>query len=72
MSPSLNTAPLEDGKVGALCHKLRTPLTAALGFVQLSLRDSSLSDAQSHNLRLVDEQLRRMSRLIDELASGEG
>jgi len=58
----------KEDMVATVCHKLRTPLTAALGFIQLSLRDANVTESQRRNLRTVDEQLRRMSRLIDELA----
>lgn len=60
----------EEGAAATLCHKLRTPLTAALGFLQLALRDAQRSGAetQSQHLQMVDSQLRRMCDLIDELA----
>ena len=58
--------------VATVCHKLRTPLTAALGFIQLAMRDAAASEAQTRNLHTVDEQLRRMARMIDELAEKAG
>jgi signal transduction histidine kinase len=56
--------------VAAICHKLRTPLTAAMGFVQLALREErdSPREGQLSTLEMVDQQLRRISSLIDELA----
>jgi signal transduction histidine kinase len=62
----------KEDMVATVCHKLRTPLTAALGFMQLSMRDSRDPEAHLRNLRMVDEQLRRMARMIDELAAKAG
>ena len=59
--------------VALICHRLRTPLTSSLGFIQLLLRDARRQPgAQAqvvHSLELVDEQLRRMAGMIDELAA---
>lgn len=60
-----------ESSTAVTCHKLRTPLTAAMGFLQLALREARLrptDDSQAMMLEMVDQQLRRMSRLIDELA----
>ena len=58
-----------DDFVAAACHKLRTPLTAAMGFLQLAQRDAQRSGAgPSPNLAMVDQQLRRLAMLLDELA----
>ena len=52
------------------CHKLRTPLTSALGFLQLSLRQERQRSDPSNleHLEMVDQQLRRIAVLINELA----
>ena len=60
-----------DDAVAVVCHKLRTPLTAALGFLQLAIRDARAGEAQARHqehLELVDQQLRRMTALLDDLA----
>lgn len=57
--------------VAMLCHQLRTPLTAAMGFVQLALREARSqpdNDSQVDMLEMVDQQLRRMSGMINEIA----
>jgi signal transduction histidine kinase len=57
--------------VAVVCHRLRTPLTAALGFLQLAIRDVRNDDAQARHfehLELVDQQLRRMTAMLDDLA----
>jgi len=56
------------------CHKLRTPLTSALGFLQLSLRQERQRSDPSNldHLEMVDQQLRRMSAMINELAEHAG
>ena len=60
-----------DDALSATCHKLRTPLTAALGFVQLAQREARQEgkDSRLHqNLEMVEEQLRRIAGMLDELA----
>jgi signal transduction histidine kinase len=71
--PASEPAPLqlEDDAVALLCHKLRTPLTAAMGFLQLALRDARSkpdSAAQLDMLEMADQQLRRMSSMINDIA----
>ncbi len=56
-----------DDPVAVVCHKLRTPLTAALGFLQLALRDAG-DNRQRDQLQMVDDQLRRMASMLNELA----
>lgn len=66
------TSLLEEGEdiLAATCHKLRTPLTAALGFLQLAQRDARRAGiVSSSHLDMVDQQLRRMARLLDELGT---
>ncbi len=64
--------PLEeraDELLGALAHQLRTPLTSALGYLEL-LSDGSygpVTPEQAATLRTVDESVRRLARLVDEL-----
>ena len=59
--------------VAIACHKLRTPLTAAMGFLQLAQRDARRSGGgPSPHLDMVDLQLRRLATLLDELASNSG
>ncbi|HLG70994.1 MAG TPA: histidine kinase dimerization/phospho-acceptor domain-containing protein [Chloroflexota bacterium] len=76
MSPAANSAARPDAlgreqedPVAVVCHKLRTPLTAALGFLQLAMRSPASSDGHHDQLMMVDEQLRRMARLLDELSA---
>ncbi len=59
-----------DNAVSLACHKLRTPLTAAMGFIQLALRDARRAEdaGQNRNLEQVDQQLRRMAAIIDQLS----
>ena len=54
------------------CHKLRTPLTAAMGFIQLALRDARRNGADLRNLEMADEQVRRMAGMIDQLSMEAG
>jgi len=61
--------PQED-ELSLACHKLRTPLTAAMGFLQLARRDAArVGSAPSGHLEMVDQQLRRLSGMLDELAA---
>lgn len=51
-------------------HELRTPISTILGFLE-TLRGSAKDDiaAQTHFLNIIDQQARRMSRLINDLLS---
>lgn len=62
--------PGQDDYVAAVCHNLRTPLTAALGFLQLARREAERAgiDSTAH-LNMVDQQLRRMASMLDDLAA---
>ncbi|KZR65757.1 Sensor kinase CusS [Prochlorococcus sp. MIT 1303] len=52
----------------ALSHELRTPITLIIGYTSRVLRRSgSLSDAQRHQLTIVDDETRRLGRLITDL-----
>ena len=57
-----------------LCHKLRTPLTSAMGFVQLLKRTAERTSEcnQVEQLHIVEKQLRLMAQIIDELAAKPG
>jgi signal transduction histidine kinase len=71
--PASSQAELEtDDRLALACHKLRTPLTAAMGLLQLALREARRNGAEAGHLEMVDEQLRRMSGMIDELAGDAG
>lgn len=55
--------------LGALAHQLRTPLTSALGYLEL-LADGEygpVTPEQAKALRTVDESVRRLAGLVDEL-----
>ncbi|MBR7836843.1 hypothetical protein KDL01_26430 [Actinospica durhamensis] len=55
--------------LGALTHQLRTPLTSALGYLEL-LADGSfgpITPEQADALRTVEASVRRLSGLVDEL-----
>jgi signal transduction histidine kinase len=59
-----------DDAIAQTCHKLRTPLTAAHGFVQLALREAKRGgNGSADQLEMIDEQLRRMAAMLDELAA---
>ncbi len=51
-------------------HELRTPLSSLVGFIE-TLRGHARDDAEAREqfLRIMDEQARRMRRLIDDLLS---
>jgi signal transduction histidine kinase len=63
----------QEDLLATTCHKLRTPLTAAMGFLQLAVRDARrMGNVPSSHLEMVDQQLRRMASMLDELASETG
>ena len=52
----------------ALSHELRTPITLIIGYTKRVLRRSdSLTDELRHDLIIVDEETRRLGRLITDL-----
>jgi len=58
----------KDQLVVNLAHDLRTPLTSVLGYMDLILRDKSLSKEQiSHYLKIAYTKSERLEVLIDEL-----
>jgi two-component system phosphate regulon sensor histidine kinase PhoR len=52
--------------VANVSHEMRTPLTVVAGFVE-TLRDEHDPAARQHYLDLMDEQARRMLRLVEDL-----
>jgi signal transduction histidine kinase len=61
-----------EDSTAVLCHRLRTPLTSALGYIQLLVRSARQREDNAPDLRqltVIDEQLRAMARIIDELAA---
>ena len=56
--------------VSNVSHELRTPLTSVLGFVE-TLRGAAKSDpvAQDRFLYIIDQEAKRMARLVDDLLS---
>ena len=67
------TSAIEDD-VAIACHKMRTPLTSAMGFVQLCLRDAQRSGDAAHvrNLETAEQQLRRLAEILEDLALRNG
>lgn len=58
----------KDQLVVNLAHDLRTPLTSVLGYINLILKDESLSKEQTtHYLNIAFTKSQRLERLIDEL-----
>jgi len=74
MLPADGSKGSSEESIAYLCHKLRTPLTSGLGFLQLALRQERQREDPSnlHNLEMVDAQMRRISAMIDELARSGG
>ncbi|MEM7643605.1 MAG: ATP-binding protein [Pseudomonadota bacterium] len=56
--------------VANVSHELKTPLTAVIGFIE-TLRGPARKDAKAQDrfLRLMDQEARRMSRLVSDLLS---
>ena len=52
----------------ALSHELRTPITLIIGYTSRVLRRSgTLSESQRHQLMIVDDETRRLGRLVTDL-----
>ncbi len=50
-----------------MSHELRTPMNAILGFSQLMLRDSELSDAQQKNINTINRSGEHLLALINDV-----
>ena len=56
--------------VANVSHELRSPLTSLIGFIETMRADDDLDqDMQKHFLSIMDEESKRMNRLIDDLIS---
>jgi signal transduction histidine kinase len=56
----------KDQFLATLSHELRQPLTAGLSAVAV-LRISKTADGRDHAINVIDQQLRQLARLIDDL-----
>lgn len=56
--------------VANVSHELRSPLTSLIGFIETLRSNDDIDQAsQTHFLSIMDEESRRMTRLIDDLIS---
>ena len=53
--------------VANVSHELRTPLTVLVGFLETMRDPGHASDRSGRHLELMDEQARRMQRILDDL-----
>lgn len=58
---------LQSELVAAVAHELRTPLTSIVGFTELLLNRDVEAAALQHFLGIVNDEARRLARLIDDL-----
>ena len=58
---------LIDEFVALISHELRTPLTSIIGYLELTLDDSNLTEEQRGYLDVVDHNADRLLRLVDDL-----
>jgi signal transduction histidine kinase len=58
---------LQADLVASVAHDLRTPLTSVLGFTDMLLKRDFEPAARDRYLRIVNGEMRRFARLIDEL-----
>lgn len=53
--------------IANMSHELRTPLNAILGFTQVMIRDSSLTQQQRENLEIISKSGNHLLSLIDDI-----
>jgi len=58
---------LVDEFVALISHELRTPLTSIIGYLELTLDDSNLTEEQRGYLDVVDHNADRLLKLVDDL-----
>jgi signal transduction histidine kinase len=58
---------LMDEFVALISHELRTPLTSIIGYLELTLEDSNLTEEQRGYLDVVDHNADRLLKLVDDL-----
>ena len=58
---------LMDEFVALISHELRTPLTSIIGYLELTLDDSNLTEEQRGYLDVVDHNADRLLKLVDDL-----
>ena len=58
---------LMDEFVALISHELRTPLTSIIGYLELTLDDSNLTEEQRGYLEVVDHNADRLLKLVDAL-----
>ena len=56
-----------DEFVALISHELRTPLTSIIGYLELTLEDSNLTEEQRGYLDVVDHNADRLLKLVDDL-----
>jgi signal transduction histidine kinase len=56
-----------DEFVALISHELRTPLTSIIGYLELALDDTNLTEQQRGYLDVVDHNADRLLRLVDDL-----
>ncbi|MBK8020365.1 MAG: GAF domain-containing protein [Chloroflexi bacterium] len=54
--------------VGIVAHDLKVPMTSILGYADLTLMDGDLQPEQEHYLERIRDTVRRMERLVSDLA----
>jgi signal transduction histidine kinase len=58
---------LKDEFVALISHDLRTPLTSIIGYLELTLDDGNLNEAQRRYLEIVDRNADRLLQLVNDL-----
>jgi signal transduction histidine kinase len=58
---------LKDEFVALISHDLRTPLTSIIGYLELTMDDENLTDAQRSYLTIVDRNADRLLHLVNDL-----
>ena len=50
-----------------ISHDLRTPLTSALGYIDIILKSDIKNKEEVKNLKIIEDRLKRLSELVDSL-----
>jgi signal transduction histidine kinase len=63
---TMTAAPASTGELATMCHEIKNPLNAVLGFTQLLGTDDALGDKHRRHLQAIEEAARHILAIVEE------